>query len=318
MPVPRYPPDSDPEQDEHPHLSHRRKRRGLDPEYERDLRAYDSKLVPRGPRPSKRVRINWTEEENKVFFDAVTKNAMLDEPGVLRQIVAAMDGTRNWVQCKGHFRNLCVVGRIVVTPGPPKRWAVLEDTVMKRPTPKVGFLDTEVPTGQGKESGEEKGGNGGGHQSPKGKDRRREDSRNDFDVDEDEDVDERDNDGEPDEDYVVNAADMDEDNLELGEMEGAPDNRKNSQVGYDGDDEAKGSSVTNKSPKNVHINGYRVDEKNSSVGKHAVPPRKQVGAGRIEDFVKYQTLRRGREVSKRRSSEYRSSSGADGRFFPRK
>lgn len=73
------------------------------------------------------MRINWSDAENEVFFDTISKYAHQDESTVLRQIVASLSGSRNWVQCKGHFRNLQVVGRIVHTDTEPKMWKVITD-----------------------------------------------------------------------------------------------------------------------------------------------------------------------------------------------
>ncbi|CAN8076958.1 unnamed protein product [Agarophyton chilense] len=82
---------------------------------------------PRFPRPHKRIRVNWTEEENSVFFETIKKNSSKDEQTVLREIVAALGGSRNWVQCKGHFRNLFAVGRITREKGELKSWVVHEE-----------------------------------------------------------------------------------------------------------------------------------------------------------------------------------------------
>lgn len=77
-------------------------------------------------KPAKRVRVNWSTAENEVFFTTIQRFALRDEPTVLREIVAALNGSRNWVQCKGHFRNLQVVGRIRQTGEEPRRWVVVD------------------------------------------------------------------------------------------------------------------------------------------------------------------------------------------------
>ncbi|KAI0563878.1 hypothetical protein FGB62_33g019 [Gracilaria domingensis] len=86
-----------------------------------NLRAYAQ------PRPHKRIRINWTDEENSLFFDTIRKNSDKDEQTVLREIVSALGGSRNWIQCKGHFRNLFAVGRITREKDASKSWMVHED-----------------------------------------------------------------------------------------------------------------------------------------------------------------------------------------------
>lgn len=87
-------------------------------------------LTPRGPRPNKRIRNNWTDAENALFFDAIRKNANQDETTVLREIVTALHGSRNWVQCKGHFRNLLAVGKITQNRKGHQLWEVHEQTTL--------------------------------------------------------------------------------------------------------------------------------------------------------------------------------------------
>lgn len=87
---------------------------------------------------SKRVRINWSQSENDVFFDTIQKFATEDESTVLKEIVAALNGSRNWVQCKGHFRNLQYVGRITQTNTHPKRWVVVEQSKSQKPSSSGG------------------------------------------------------------------------------------------------------------------------------------------------------------------------------------
>lgn len=78
----------------------------------------------------KRVRINWTNQENRVFFDTVKRSSTLDEQSLIRAIVANMGGKRNWTQCKGHFRNLVFVNKIMLDEK-TKRWSVNPEA--KRP-----------------------------------------------------------------------------------------------------------------------------------------------------------------------------------------
>lgn len=98
----------------------------------------------------KRVRINWSQSENKVFFNTITKHATQDESTVLKEIVTALNGSRNWVQCKGHFRNLQYVGRISQTSTTPKRWLVVENQTTKSQKTSPGTKpSSSAPGGKG-------------------------------------------------------------------------------------------------------------------------------------------------------------------------
>ena len=77
-------------------------------------------------KPGKRTRVNWSEEENLRFFDVIKKFATSDESTVLREAVHVLS-SRNWVQCKGHFRNMQSIGRISQTDTEPKVWVINED-----------------------------------------------------------------------------------------------------------------------------------------------------------------------------------------------
>lgn len=88
-------------------------------------------LNPRGPRPNKRIRNNWTDAENALFFDIIKKNANEDETTVLREAVSALHGSRSWVQCKGHFRNLLSVGKITQNKKGRQLWEVHEEASIK-------------------------------------------------------------------------------------------------------------------------------------------------------------------------------------------
>lgn len=90
----------------------------------------------------KRVRINWTNQENGIFFDTVRRSATLDEQSLIRAIVANMGGKRNWTQCKGHFRNLVFVNKISLDEK-TKKWSVNPDA--KRP------MRTSSTSGRGSE-----------------------------------------------------------------------------------------------------------------------------------------------------------------------
>lgn len=83
---------------------------------------------------NKRIRINWSQAENQVFFDTIEKYSNEDESTVLKEIVSALDGSRNWVQCKGHFRNLQYVGRIAQTDTNPKQWIVVDSSKSPKPS----------------------------------------------------------------------------------------------------------------------------------------------------------------------------------------
>lgn len=82
----------------------------------------------------KRIRINWSQSENDVFFETIQKFDTKDESALLKEIVAALNGSRNWVQCKGHFRNLQFVGRISQTTAHPKKWLVNDPAKTIKPT----------------------------------------------------------------------------------------------------------------------------------------------------------------------------------------
>lgn len=60
-----------------------------------------------------------------MFFDTISRCATMDESALFRELERTMRG-RNLTQCKGHFRVLCQVGRVVLKTGPPKRWVVPE------------------------------------------------------------------------------------------------------------------------------------------------------------------------------------------------
>lgn len=72
----------------------------------------------------RRIRVNWSNAEDDVFFKTIEKFATCDEQTVLNETVNALNGARSAIQCKGHFRNLQVRGKIIQSEGPPKKWVV--------------------------------------------------------------------------------------------------------------------------------------------------------------------------------------------------
>lgn len=140
---PVSPPHQDIHDDPHDDLVVKRKRRA-------PIDLDDSMKHSSSPRPNidttrpsafkaksnKRIRINWSQAENQVFFDTIQKFSTEDEGVVLKEIVTALNGSRNWVQCKGHFRNLQYVGRISQTDTNPKRW-IVEQGKSPKPTGSV-------------------------------------------------------------------------------------------------------------------------------------------------------------------------------------
>lgn len=137
-----YPPaDSDVPAD-YKSVPRRRKRLASDmPTFLRKERLDDKAAASSDHRPSKRVRINWSEAENKAFFDTITKFSHLEEASLLKELVKEMGGARTWIQCKGHFRNLVVVGRIVYRDTHPKGWMVSDEGKGKRASPRSVALN---------------------------------------------------------------------------------------------------------------------------------------------------------------------------------
>lgn len=116
-----------------PDVGGKRKRHSIDPEEgTRHLSSSPSRTAhmdttrpsPFKAKSNKRIRINWSDAENQVFFDTIQAFSNADESTVLKEIVAALNGSRNWVQCKGHFRNLQYVGRISQTDTDPRCWII--------------------------------------------------------------------------------------------------------------------------------------------------------------------------------------------------
>lgn len=122
-------PTSDRQLEEHDLERYSRKRRAPAPTTGEDL--YPVQGIQGNMPRLKRVRVNWTSEENDVFFDTVRRNSTMDEQSIIRAIVASLGGKRNWTQCKGHFRNLVFVKKITLDEK-SKRWSV--DPNAKRPS----------------------------------------------------------------------------------------------------------------------------------------------------------------------------------------
>lgn len=91
------------------------------------IRKTDSKpqkwtIIP--GKASRRVRVNWTDEENEILFATIEKHSSLSEDDVLQEVVKALQGSRTWFQTKGRFRNLLASGKICASDKHPQRWLV--------------------------------------------------------------------------------------------------------------------------------------------------------------------------------------------------
>eukprot|EP00177_Eucheuma_denticulatum_P007882 GFKZ01014355.1.p1 GENE.GFKZ01014355.1~~GFKZ01014355.1.p1 ORF type:complete len:441 (+),score=77.36 GFKZ01014355.1:273-1595(+) len=153
-----YPPADSEIHADYKSVQRRRKRHASDvPTFLRKEGLDDKVAAPTEHRPSKRVRINWSEAENKIFFGTVTKFSHLDEASLLKELVKDMGGARTWIQCKGHFRNLVVVGRIAYRETHPKGWVVSDDAKGKRASPRSVALNQVSATQKDEGRSEEPG-----------------------------------------------------------------------------------------------------------------------------------------------------------------
>lgn len=64
------------------------------------------------PPRKKRVRDNWTPEEDKVFFDIVEENRSLTDVDVVRILAARLGPRRTYQQVKGHLKNMRAAAKI--------------------------------------------------------------------------------------------------------------------------------------------------------------------------------------------------------------
>mmetsp|Transcript_8983 Transcript_8983/g.26995 ORF Transcript_8983/g.26995 Transcript_8983/m.26995 type:complete len:211 (+) Transcript_8983:206-838(+) len=63
-------------------------------------------------RAPKRIRMNWTDEENEIVVKVVREGKHLTERELLSTMMDKLGGTRNLTQCKNHFRNLLRAGKV--------------------------------------------------------------------------------------------------------------------------------------------------------------------------------------------------------------
>lgn len=59
----------------------------------------------------KRLRFNWTEEEDEIFIRAVKENPKLSERELLGLLVEKLGTKRSFLQCKNHLKNLIRNGK---------------------------------------------------------------------------------------------------------------------------------------------------------------------------------------------------------------
>ena len=98
--------------------------------------------------------MNWTDAENATFFDTIRRYATEDDNSVLHRIVTALSGSRTLIQCKGHFRNMLVVGRVIQSETEPRRWIVVEDPEQKRTS--IGGRSIQTDSKNSRSSGASK------------------------------------------------------------------------------------------------------------------------------------------------------------------
>lgn len=310
-------------------LHFRRKRRASTPnveleQYVRRINEEDGKI----PRP-KRIRINWTAEENKVFYDTVAKHTTLDEQSLIREIVASMGGKRNWTQCKGHFRNLVFVNKIIQDEK-TKKWSVNENA-KRFSRGSSSKLDSEQSGSDGRPGYKEVE---NGKSQPLKNTPRQEEDKNDKDEDEDEveDVELGGEDNDADEDYAAQDDGDDAEGAEDGneDQDDVPEGDVISKVvkgseeggtkgGPNGIEQARtrvlkatrGEPEYGDRPRLQH--GRRGSDEED--GKHTMPHRKQVMSTKMDNGTTYTPSRRGREMKRRNTADYRPASYAEGRRY---
>lgn len=103
-------------------------------------------------RGGRRVRVNWSEEEEEVLMETVGKFKHLDEDSLLQEIVKELGGSRTWFQVKGHFRNILTSGKIRGSGTIPHYWIVTEDDRSKGEVTSNGETDK---AGEDAETGSE-------------------------------------------------------------------------------------------------------------------------------------------------------------------
>lgn len=307
-------------------LRFRRKRRSSTPnmELERYVRRIGEEegKIPR----HKRIRLNWTAEENKVFYDTVSKHSTLDEQSLIREIVATMGGKRNWTQCKGHFRNLVFVNKIVQD-DKTKHWNVNETAKGNR--------------GSSSKQGSEQSGSDGrpGDKVENGESQPLKDTaRQEEDKDEDED---------DAEDVELGGEDIDADDVYAArddgeDPEGAKDGNEDQNlpkvdvitkvVKGNGERGMKSGADVNEQARTRGLKGTRGETRlgdkslrlqngerrgsDEEDGKHTMPHRKQMMSTKRDNGTTYTPpSRRVREFKRRNTADYRPASYAEGRRY---
>lgn len=330
MPLPRTYLHPEHDLDEHDVDRFRRKRRASAPSS--DLDSYPHRMGIDGamPRP-KRVRINWSHDENKVFFDTVKNNDTLDEQSLIRAIVATMGGKRNWTQCKGHFRNLVYVNKIILDEK-TKHWSVNPEA--KRPVragPATPLRDSEQSGSEGEAQPGDKVENGKS-QPLKGAPMDEEEVDKDEDEDEleVEDVELGGAENEDDGEYVAQDEREDFERAEEEKQEQSEPTDATKKTKLNGDLGMKNGTIAVEQARTRVLKGTRAEDKlgdkspraqngerDGDDGNRTMPHRKQLSSAKTENGTKpYSTPpRKVRETKRRNTADYRPAGYAEGRRY---
>lgn len=80
-----------------------------DGETSEDTRGAESEDIPAR---KKRIRNNWTAEEDALFFRIVKENDSMSDPGLVRLLVAQLAPRRTYQQVKGHLKNVRTANKL--------------------------------------------------------------------------------------------------------------------------------------------------------------------------------------------------------------